>query len=1076
MIDITNEIRGTQLTYTGFEMTRPILNFATQATSIDDIGQPTLAATSRSSIQQVLVTLPSEYQTDYEVFPDIYAFITLDHFNNLINEIAGHNDADNYTIIDDANQISGQNRLYELGYYHHISFTTDQTPERAVLDRPQNIDVARIDEAIERAIANTTEPPRMAFGPPSTIPVYISINSAEIRLPTYSINRRSYLISFTYVQISLPNQTIPWRAIILCVVMKNNAVPLLIGANDQAAYAITPVPSQHMLFIGDLTRRPTHAVELLNHNEWHKAILLMKEAHLVEKHLEQTKRKIDDSDNESNTSTSTKSNTSINAKTKRMPDKSTKTKKSKPNFGSSSKRQQSQSTTNETKQTNTYTRKKPKMNKPISDDELDMRTYEKIKEPVISDAHEKIISDGLYAGNISIATACRHLEYLLNPEQIDTKISTRREAIVDRATSETDRNTSFESDSEHDDDNSYHSDSECYNDHLYRINELHTRAGQINTNNNDFTDNTTHHDHGHVYLYEDEYTLPLDPITNRPESIYTEQEITHKVKEHISEEYIDPSLSDEEIQLRIQKHILEAAEAKPNDNPIIGAEAVLWMNEYMHLPGRLHALQQEENANIERDPDRRKELEEDLKALKDEDELLGGDKLNHLRPDEFSEELWPYVHIRQKPSVKSRFESFISKEVLNILITDITTKLDICDKDKEIEKYLRAQALANLDCYGYPDPDNPPTIPGYMMPLKLEDNIPIFSGPQKLTLLETAFLKARINEFLRTGKVRASDSSMYNSPVMLVPYPERIKAFMVEHKEKAMENMFKEENFQVVGTFFRFTTNLRKVNQKTKPFHYPVPDATDVYHYTRGSRYYTSVDFRDAFFTVALAEEDRDKTAFTTPYGRYEWCVLPQGALNSSKLYSKVTLEALQHIPKSELINYIDDSLVHSRRFLRHLDILQKMYDAMRVKTMVCKIDKSHLGYDHMKALGHVISNEGRNPDPKLVNKLLQIAQPTDIQGVRSFLGILNFNREYITNLSDIIAPLQDLTCKSDKSIPSRWTELHTQAFMAAKHALTNAPCLLTIDPTKPFIIHTDACKIGRGLGAVLLQKNNKGD
>jgi hypothetical protein len=62
-----------------------------------------------------------------------------------------------------------------------------------------------------------------------------------------------------------------------------------------------------------------------------------------------------------------------------------------------------------------------------------MKTYEKIKEPVISDAHEKIISDGLYAGNISIATACRHLEYLLNPEQIDTKISTRREAIVLRS-------------------------------------------------------------------------------------------------------------------------------------------------------------------------------------------------------------------------------------------------------------------------------------------------------------------------------------------------------------------------------------------------------------------------------------------------------------------------------------------------------------------------------------------------------------------------------------------------------------------------------------------------------------------
>ena len=88
--------------------------------------------------------------------------------------------------------------------------------------------------------------------------------------------------------------------------------------------------------------------------------------------------------------------------------------------------------------------------------------------------------------------------------------------------------------------------------------------------------------------------------------------------------------------------------------------------------------------------------------------------------------------------------------------------------------------------------------------------------------------------------------------------------------------------------------------------------------------------------------------------------------------------------------------------------------------------------------------------DPKLVSKLLAVAPQKDLQGVRSFLGIMNFNREYIPNLSDIIAPLQDLTCISEISVEERWTELHTKAFEAAKHALTTAPCLLTIDPTKP--------------------------
>ena len=132
--------------------------------------------------------------------------------------------------------------------------------------------------------------------------------------------------------------------------------------------------------------------------------------------------------------------------------------------------------------------------------------------------------------------------------------------------------------------------------------------------------------------------------------------------------------------------------------------------------------------------------------------------------------------------------------------------------------------------------------------------------------------------------------------------------------------------------------------------------------------------------------------------------------------------------------------MIHTPTFLTQLDTLQEMYDAMDKKKMVCKIEKSYLGYDQMKSLGHIISEYGRSPDPKLVTKLLDIAPPKDITGVRAFLGLLNFNREYIPNLNSIIGLIQDLTCKSDLSVEQRWTSAHTQAFEAGKHALTNAP------------------------------------
>ena len=79
------------------------------------------------------------------------------------------------------------------------------------------------------------------------------------------------------------------------------------------------------------------------------------------------------------------------------------------------------------------------------------------------------------------------------------------------------------------------------------------------------------------------------------------------------------------------------------------------------------------------------------------------------------------------------------------------------------------------------------------------DDVPVHAKPQKFSTLESAFLKARTHEFT-SGKLRASEGSLYNLPVCLVHYPERIKKFIMEHGEKAMEELFKPEHFKTVAT------------------------------------------------------------------------------------------------------------------------------------------------------------------------------------------------------------------------------------------------------------------------------------
>jgi hypothetical protein len=117
----------------------------------------------------------------------------------------------------------------------------------------------------------------------------------------------------------------------------------------------------------------------------------------------------------------------------------------------------------------------------------------------------------------------------------------------------------------------------------------------------------------------------------------------------------------------------------------------------------------------------------------------------------------------------------------------------------------------------------------------------------------------------------------------------------------------------------------------------------------------------------------------------------------------------------------------------------------------------------------------GRSPDPKHIKAIMDLAEPRDLKALRHILGLANFNREYIPHYMEVTRPLQDLN-KADMDVGAAWQdEVHGRSFRALQYALSSAPCLMTIDASKPFCLHVDTSK-ERGIGAVLCQKDFKGD
>eukprot|EP01034_Spumella_vulgaris_P028194 gene28194-35010_t len=433
-----------------------------------------------------------------------------------------------------------------------------------------------------------------------------------------------------------------------------------------------------------------------------------------------------------------------------------------------------------------------------------------------------------------------------------------------------------------------------------------------------------------------------------------------------------------------------------------------------------------------------------------------------LKPPEFHADYWPFVMDSIKPRVDAIWRSFDIDPMRRIETITAVMAIDISEETRarKLEMPLfRAQLLANLDCFAHPDKWNQPKIKGrsFTIDLREDDKEPAVARYQRFDQWQTRFLQLKVQRMIDEKRMERSDSE-WNARLSLVPYTDRIQKFVLKHGDKVLEALFDDANTDEVLTFFRLTSDLRNLNNKTKPIIYPLPNISDIISKCEGCERYTTGDVSDAFFTVEMDPASRDKTAFTTPNGHYHYTVMPQGARNAAIYWAQMIAEVFKVMldRNAPLIVYQDDIGNRARELLEHLEIQQEIYDTMLSQSMIFKPTKMHCNYKTQRILGHVLSGSGRVPDPKTIEAVTQLKPPTTLKEVRSVLGLFQYAREYIENMSTIMAPIQALT-KKGVDIQETWDEkVHGAAFEALKIALTSAPILKIPDLSKPFKIQDD--------------------
>ena len=293
---------------------------------------------------------------------------------------------------------------------------------------------------------------------------------------------------------------------------------------------------------------------------------------------------------------------------------------------------------------------------------------------------------------------------------------------------------------------------------------------------------------------------------------------------------------------------------------------------------------------------------------------------------------------------------------------------------------------------------------------------------------------------------------------------------------------------------WRLVVDYRYLNVHTRDDPFPLPLIENLVQRQLFNRLWSVFDLQDGFHQMHLAEESRYLTAFQTPWGSFQWTVLPMGVKNGPSMFQRLISWCIQPVPCA--LAYLDDVITGtpqgtppSQEFLASTGIptkrLEKMDDlllahfrdtfntlsAFRRCCLCTRGDKVKMFRTVIKFCGQILEGGRRRAAPSKLQAIREWKHPsiTTMTKLKSFLGLAQHYSQFVPRYATLAAPLTE-QLKGGLKRKVVWNTDSIAAFENLKKELLENVVLDIADPSKPYVLETDASDYA--VGAVLSQYN----
>lgn len=154
---------------------------------------------------------------------------------------------------------------------------------------------------------------------------------------------------------------------------------------------------------------------------------------------------------------------------------------------------------------------------------------------------------------------------------------------------------------------------------------------------------------------------------------------------------------------------------------------------------------------------------------------------------------------------------------------------------------------------------------------------------------------------------------------------------------------------------WRFCVDYRKLNVVTHKDAYPLPRIEEVLTTLSKATCYSTLDLASGYWQVEVDPRDREKTAFITPLGLYEFNQMPFGLCNAPATFQWLIQNCLGGLVTESLMVYLDDVIVYSIDLEAHFRDLETVFERLSKYGLKLKPWKCQLFQKQVKFLGHVV-------------------------------------------------------------------------------------------------------------------------